>query len=559
MTNNVMSFLTDLLSQFGENYGKNTAEDYAQKDKDTAMAREQQLASLQQNVAYTNSPVFQEFWGKTDAGKQYKAQQEAELARLTQLQRQGYPTTTGQDIQQAVGNTISDTASGRPFTRLAKTEGQSKNWDAFQNFGGNAVMAGLTAFAPTPKFMGGTLKSLPKPMSVVPEEAGLIAKASGAKPIYGAAQKGVAKAGATASPAQLKSMTDLQASMGGDVGAAMQTERAVPMRGHTLNQAEKQAPKVAPKAQTAPTATATQTPVAQASAAPTESVPKTKWQQVKKGVGSAAKVAGIGGAGFMLGHNWDDNAGLPAQPAPAPAPTQPVFDPNFASLAAPQDPSAAAQVMQQSAQAPAQKEPSFIEKLLQQGPREGSLTEEQLLQRIEGIINQPQQPPPQVPDGKPTSTLGMIMDALGRGLIAGGTGQADPDAAQKLEMERMVTNQNLAQNARKLTPQQEMTIKMLQSLLSNKREQDNTAQQGAQGLRNALIQAIMTSRLASQQTSVDQQFTAGQNELDRESAERIAGTRSAAAAQKAAMIQKFLESLNLGGAQAPSDPRVKFD
>ena len=213
-----------------------------------------------------------------------------------------------------------------------------------------------------------------------------------------------------------------------------------------------------------------------------------------------------------------------------------------------------------------QKEPTFIEKLLEQvltqngqgQQRAGTLTEEQLLQRMEGMMNQPQPPPPQVPDGKPTSTMGMIMDALGRGLIAGGTGQADPDAAQKLEMERMTTNQNLAQNARKLTPQQEMTMQMLQSLLVNKLNQGNIAQQGAQGQNNALIQALVSNYFSGQQTGATQQFNAGQNELDRASAERIAGTRSAAAAQKAAAIQQLLESLSLGGGQAASDPKVNF-
>lgn len=608
-----MSFLTDLLSQFGENYGKNTTEDYAQRDKDTAMAREQQLATLQRNVAYTNSPVFQEFWGKTDAGKRYKAQQEAELARLTQLQSQGYPTTTGQDIMQAIGNTISDTASGRPFTRLTKTEGQSKAWDKFQDFGGNAVMGLGTALAPTPKFLSGP-KAMPKTMSIVPEEAGFIAKASGAKPIYGAAQKASAKAGATASPAQLKSMTDLQYSVGGDVGSALQTERAVPMRGQTLNQAQKVAQKApgtlnvtgsdgtvigtegrvikelgeqggikyklveytdpttgkrttssVPENLIQDTATKPTTPKVGSKPVPVAQaeVPKTKWQQVKKGVGSAATVAGIGGTGYMLGRNWDENAGLPAQPAPA-TPAEPEqsleqyiagFDLNKADkLVTPQ-------------QTPAQvQEPSFLEKLLQQvltqgqpSQREGSLTEEQLLQRMESMMNQPQPPPPQVPDNKPKSTLGMVMDALGRGLIAGGTGQADPDAAQKLEMERMTTNQNLAQNARKLTPQQEVTMQMLQSLLSNKMQLGNIQQQGAQSQQNALIQAIVASLLGQQQTGANQRFTAGQNELDRASAEKIANMRAEAETrQMLETLRYYDERQRAKSGQAPSDPKVNF-
>ena len=548
-----MSFLTDLLSQFGENYGKNTTEDYAQRDKDTAMARERQLASLQQNVAYTNSPVFQEFWGKTDSGKQYKAQQEAELARLTQLQSQGYPTTTGQDIQEAIGNTISDTASGRPFTRLTKTEGQSKAWDKFQDIGGNAVMGLGTALVPTPKFLSGP-KAIPKPMSLAPEEAGLIAKASGAKPIYGAAQKASAKAGATASPQELRSFTNVQANAGGDIGAAIKDAAAKPTQGPVL-------PKAAEKA------------LKQEAKAAEVGTPKTKWQQVKKGVGTAAKVASIATPAYLIGRNWNQDAGLPAQAAPAPASAQPPFDPTFSSLDISKEPNLADQFMQQGGQAPAQKEPTFIEKLLEQvltqngqgQQRAGTLTEEQLLQRMEGMMNQPQQPPPQVPDGKPTSTMGMIMDALGRGLIAGGTGQADPDAAQKLEMERMVTNQNLAQNARKLTPQQEMTMQMLQSLLGNKMQQGNIAQQGAQSQQNALIQALVMSQLNGQQTGANQQFTAGQNELDRASAERIAGVRAAAAAQKAAQNQQYIDAIraSLPGyvppTQAPAaGPQVNF-
>lgn len=608
-----MSFLTDLLSQFVENYGKNTTEDYAQRDKDTAMAREQQLATLQRNVAYTNSPVFQEFWGKTDAGKRYKAQQEAELARLTQLQSQGYPTTTGQDIMQAIGNTISDTASGRPFTRLTKTEGQSKAWDKFQDFGGNAVMGLGTALAPTPKFLSGP-KAMPKTMSIVPEEAGFIAKASGAKPIYGAAQKASAKAGATASPAQLKSMTDLQYSVGGDVGSALQTERAVPMRGQTLNQAQKVAQKApgtlnvigsdgtvigtegkvikelgeqggikykqveytdpttgkrttssVPENLIQDTATKPTTPKVDSKPVPVAQaeVPKTKWQQVKKGVGKAVVPASVGLAAYTMGRNWDPNAGLPAQPAPA-TPAEPEqsleqyiagFDLNKADkLVTPQ-------------QTPAQvQEPSFLEKLLQQvltqgqqSQREGSLTEEQLLQRMESMMNQPQPPPPQVPDNKPKSTLGMVMDALGRGLIAGGTGQADPDAAQKLEMERMTTNQNLAQNARKLTPQQEMTMQMLQSLLSNKMQLGNIQQQGAQSQQNALIQAIVASLLGSQQTGANQQFTAGQNALDRASAEKIANMRAEAETRQMLETLRYYDELQRAkSGQAPSDPKVNF-
>lgn len=609
-----MSFLTDLLSQFVENYGKNTTEDYAQRDKDTAMAREQQLATLQRNVAYTNSPVFQEFWGKTDAGKRYKAQQEAELARLTQLQSQGYPTTTGQDIMQAIGNTISDTASGRPFTRLTKTEGQSKAWDKFQDFGGNAVMGLGTALAPTPKFLSGP-KAMPKTMSIVPEEAGFIAKASGAKPIYGAAQKASAKAGATASPAQLKSMTDLQYSVGGDVGSALQTERAVPMRGQTLNQAQKVAQKApgtlnvigsdgtvigtegkvikelgeqggikykqveytdpttgkrttssVPENLIQDTATKPTTPKVDSKPVPVAQaeVPKTKWQQVKKGVGSAAKVAGIGGTGYMLGRNWDENAGLPAQPAPA-APTEP--EQSLEQYIAGFDLNKADKLVMPQQTSPAQvQEPSFLEKLLQQvltqgqpSQREGSLTEEQLLQRMESMMNQPQPPPPQVPDNKPKSTLGMVMDALGRGLIAGGTGQADPDAAQKLEMERMTTNQNLAQNARKLTPQQEMTMQMLQSLLSNKMQQGNIVQQGAQSQQNALIQAIVASLLGQQQTGANQRFTAGQNELDRASAEKIANMRAEAETrQMLEALRYYDERQRAKSGQAPSDPKVNF-
>lgn len=609
-----MSFLTDLLSQFGENYGKNTTEDYAQRDKDTAMAREQQLATLQRNVAYTNSPVFQEFWGKTDAGKRYKAQQEAELARLTQLQSQGYPTTTGQDIMQAIGNTISDTASGRPFTRLTKTEGQSKAWDKFQDFGGNAVMGLGTALAPTPKLLSGP-KAMPKTMSFVPEEAGFIAKASGAKPIYGAAQKASAKAGATASPAQLKSLTDLQYSVGGDLLSALQTERAVPMRGQTLNQARKVAQKArgtlnvtgsdgtvigtegkvikelgeqggikymqveytdpttgkrtissVPENLIQDTATKPTTPKVGSKPVPVAQaeVPKTKWQQVKKGVGSAAKVAGIGGTGYMLGRNWDENAGLPAQPAPA-APTEP--EQSLEQYIAGFDLNKADKLVTPQQTSPAQvQEPSFLEKLLQQvltqgqqSQREGSLTEEQLLQRMESMMNQPQPPPPQVPDNKPKSTLGMVMDALGRGLIAGGTGQADPDAAQKLEMERMTTNQNLAQNARKLTPQQEMTMQMLQSLLSNKMQQGNIVQQGAQSLQNALIQAIVASQLGQQQTGANQRFTAGQNELDRASAEKIANMRAEAETRRMLEALRYYdERQRAKSGQAPSDPKVNF-
>lgn len=609
-----MSFLTDLLSQFGENYGKNTTEDYAQRDKDTAMAREQYLATLQRNVAYTNSPVFQEFWGKTDAGKRYKAQQEAELARLTQLQSQGYPTTTGQDIMQAIGNTISDTASGRPFTRLTKTEGQSKAWDKFQDFGGNVVMGLGTALAPTPKLLSGP-KAMPKTMSFVPEEAGFIAKASGAKPIYGAAQKASAKAGATASPAQLKSLTDLQYSVGGDLLSALQTERAVPMRGQTLNQARKVAQKArgtlnvtgsdgtvigtegkvikelgeqggikymqveytdpttgkrtissVPENLIQDTATKPTTPKVGSKPVPVAQaeVPKTKWQQVKKGVGSAAKVAGIGGTGYMLGRNWDENAGLPAQPAPA-APTEP--EQSLEQYIAGFDLNKADKLVTPQQTSPAQvQEPSFLEKLLQQvltqgqqSQREGSLTEEQLLQRMESMMNQPQPPPPQVPDNKPKSTLGMVMDALGRGLIAGGTGQADPDAAQKLEMERMTTNQNLAQNARKLTPQQEMTMQMLQSLLSNKMQQGNIVQQGAQSLQNALIQAIVASQLGQQQTGANQRFTAGQNELDRASAEKIANMRAEAETRRMLEALRYYdERQRAKSGQAPSDPKVNF-
>ena len=543
-----MSFLTDLLSQFGENYGKNTAEDYTQRDKDTAMAREQRLASLQQNVAYTNSPVFQDVWGNTDAGRQYKAQQEAELARLTQLQKEGYPTTTGQDIQQAIGNTIADTASGRPFTRLAKTEGQSKAWDKFQDFGGNAVMGLGTALAPTPKLLSGP-KSIPKPMSLAPEEAGLIAKASGAKPIYGAAQKASAKAGATASPQELRSFTNVQANAGGDIGAAIKDVAAKPMQGPVL-------PKAAEKA------------LKQEAKAAEVGTPKTKWQQVKKGVGTAVKVAGIATPAYLIGRNWNQNAGLPEQAAPVSA--QPPFDPTFSSLDISKEPNLADQFMQQGGQTPVQKEPTFIEKLLEQvltkpgqdQQQNGTLTEEQLLQRMEGMMNQPQPPPPQVPDNKPKSTLGIIMDALGRGLIAGGTGQADPDAAQKLEMERMTTNQNLAQNARKLTPQQEMTMQMLQSLLGNKMQQGNIAQQGAQSQQNALIQALVASQLAGQQTGVTQQFTAGQNELDRASAEKIAQVRAFQAQQKAAQMEQTMEAFraSLPGYVPPAQaqPKVNF-
>lgn len=544
-----MSLLTDLFSQLGQNYTTNSQDDEQQRQAQIAQEREAYLARLQQEANLGKDP----FWGQTKQGQASAQKAQAELDKMLALRDQGYPSTTGQQIAETIGLVGSDLSSGRDLVRFAKTEGQSDKWTKFQEGAAKGISLGAQTLAggrmPLPKHVA---KSIPKPMSLAPEEAGLIAKASGAKPVYGAAQKATAKAGATASPQELRSFTNAQANAGGDVGAAIKDAAAKPVQGPVL-------PKEAAKA----LKQEAKVPVAQAATPPAEAAPKTKWQQVKKGVGSAAKVAGIGGAGYMLGRNWDENAGLPAQPAPA-APTEPEqsleqyiagFDLNKADkLVMPQQP------------APAQvQEPSFLEKLLQQvltqgqqSQREGSLTEEQLLQRMESMMNQPQPPPPQVPDNKPKSTLGMVMDALGRGLIAGGTGQADPDAAQKLEMERMTTNQNLAQNARKLTPQQEMTMQMLQSLLGNKMQQGNIVQQGAQSQQNALIQAIVASQLGKQELDAKQAHGSREGQLDRESAERIAGTRSAAAAQKAAAIQQLLESLSLGGAQAPAGPQVNF-
>lgn len=547
-----MSLLTDLFSQLGQNYTVNSQGDEQQRQEQIAREREAYLARLQQQAQLGQDP----YWGQTQVGQAEAQKAQQELDKVLALRDQNYPTTTGQQLAETVGMVGSEVQQGAPIRRALTppdaTPGQKKaiaGGSQLVSMLGQALVGGRL---PLPE---GAPKSLPKPMSIVPEEAGLIAKASGAKPIYGAAQKAGVKAGATASPQELRSFTNAQANAGGDISAAIKDAAAKPTQGPVLPKAAEKALKQEAKI-----------PVAQASAtsATDANAPKTKWQQVKKGAGTLSKAIVPAGLGYGVGRAWNDANAQVAQQA-QPAPAQPAFDPTFSALNSDLGPSLADQFTQQSGQASAQKEPSFIEKLLQQvltqgqqGQREGSLTEEQLMSRMEGIMNQPQQPPPQVPDGKPTSTLGMIMDALGRGLIAGGTGQADPDAAQKLEMERMTTNQNLAQNARKLTPQQEMTMKMLQSLLSNKMQQGNNAQQGAQGQQNALIQAMVASQLAGQQTGVNQQFTAGQNELDRESAERIAGTRSAAAAQKAAAIQQFLESLNLGGAQAPAGPQVNF-
>jgi hypothetical protein len=440
----------------------------------------------------------------------------------------------------------SDLSSGRDLVRFAKTEGQSDKWTKFQEGAAKGISLGAQTLAggrmPLPKNVA---KSIPKPMSLAPEEAGLIAKASGAKPIYGAAQKAMAKAGATASPQELRSFTNVQANAGGDVGAAIKDAAAKPMQGPVL-------PKAAEKA------------LKQAAKAAEVGTPKTKWQQVKKGVGTAAKVSAIATPAYLIGRNWDENAGLPAQPVPA-APAEP--EQSLEQYIAGFDLNKADKLVMPQQTSPAQvQEPSFLEKLLQQvltqgqpSQREGSLTEEQLLQRMESMMNQPQPPPPQVPDNKPKSTLGMVMDALGRGLIAGGTGQADPDAAQKLEMERMTTNQNLAQNARKLTPQQEMTMQMLQSLLSNKMQQGNIVQQGAQSQQNALIQAIVASLLGQQQTGANQRFTAGQNELDRASAEKIANMRAEAETrQMLEALRYYDERQRAKSGQAPSDPKVNF-
>ena len=102
-------------------------------------------------------------------------------------------------------------------------------------------------------------------------------------------------------------------------------------------------------------------------------------------------------------------------------------------------------------------------------------------------------------------------------------------------------------------------MQLLQTLLGNKLNQGNIAQQGAQSQQNALIQAIVASQLGGQQTAANQRFTASQNQLNRESDERIAGVRASAAAQKAAVIQQLLESLSLGGGQTPSaSPQVNF-
>lgn len=607
--------LTDLFSALGMNYSGNSTTDEQARQAQIAQEREAYLARMQQ---YAQVPDDQTGVPLEQRRPQYEfgqAKAQREVEKLLALRDQNYQQGLGGQLAETVGMVVNDLQEGAPIRRaltpLDATPEQRKGIAAGSQLVsalGQAIVGGRM---PLPKNVA---KSIPKPMSFAPEEASLITKASGAKPIYGAAQKGTVAKGMTASPAQLKSMTDLQASVGGDVGSALQTERAVPMRGQTLNQAQKVAQKASgtlnitgsdgtvigtegkvikelgeqggikykqveytdpttgkrtissvPENLIQDTATKPTTPKVGSKPVPVAQaeVPKTKWQQVKKGVGSAAKVAGIGGTGYMLGRNWDENAGLPAQPAPA-APAAP--EQSLEQYIAGFDLNKADKLVMPQQQSPAQaQEPSFLEKLLQQvltqsqpSQREGSLTEEQLLQRMESMMNQPQPPPPQVPDNKPKSTLGMVMDALGRGLIAGGTGQADPDAAQKLEMERMTTNQNLAQNARKLTPQQEMTMQMLQSLLGNKMQQGNIAQQGAQSQQNALIQAIVASQLGSQQTAANQQFTASQNQLNRDSDERIAGVRASAAAQKAAAIQQLLESLSLGGAQAPAGPQVNF-
>lgn len=547
--------LTDLFSALGTNYSGNSTADEQARQAQIAQEREAYLARMQQ---YAQVPDDQTGVPLEQRRPQYEfgqAKAQKEVERLLALRDQNYQQGLGGQLAETVGMVGSDLQEGAPIRRaltpLDATPEQRKGIAAGSQLVSALGQALVGGRMPLPKNVA---KSIPKPMSIAPEEAGLIAKASGAKPIYGAAQKATAKAGATASPQELRSFTNAQANAGGDVGAAIKDAAAKPMQGPVL-------PKEAAKA----LKQEAKVPVAQASKSPAETAPKTKWQQVKKGVGSAAKVAGIGGTGYMIGRNWDENAGLPAQPAPA-APTEP--EQSLEQYIAGFDLNKADKLVMPQQQSPVKvQEPSFLEKLLQQvltqggqgQQREGSLTEEQLLQRMESMMNQPQPPPPQVPDNKPKSTAGMIMDALGRGLIAGGTGQVDPDAAQKLEMERMVTNQNLAQNARKLTPQQELTMQMLQSLLGNKMQQGNIVQQGAQSQQNALIQAIVSSQLGKQAMEAEQAYGSREGQLNRESAERIAGTRSAAAAQKAAAIQRWLERLDLDGGQALSaSPQINF-
>lgn len=547
--------LTDLFSALGTNYSGNSTADEQARQAQIAQEREAYLARMQQ---YAQVPDDQTGVPLEQRRPQYEfgqAKAQKEVERLLALRDQNYQQGLGGQLAETVGMVGSDLQEGAPIRRaltpLDATPEQRKGIAAGSQLVSALGQALVGGRVPLPKNVA---KSIPKPMSIAPEEAGLIAKASGAKPIYGAAQKATAKAGATASPQELRSFTNVQANAGGDVGAAIKDAAAKPMQGPVL-------PKEAAKA----LKQEAKVSGAQASKAPAETAPKTKWQQVKKGVGSAAKVAGIGGTGYMIGRNWDENAGLPAQPAPA-APTEP--EQSLEQYIAGFDLNKADKLVMPQQQSPVKvQEPSFLEKLLQQvltqggqgQQREGSLTEEQLLQRMESMMNQPQPPPPQVPDNKPKSTAGMIMDALGRGLIAGGTGQVDPDAAQKLEMERMVTNQNLAQNARKLTPQQELTMQMLQSLLGNKMQQGNIVQQGAQSQQNALIQAIVSSQLGKQVMEAEQAYGSREGQLNRESAERIAGTRSAAAAQKAAVIQRWLERLDLDGGQALSaSPQINF-
>lgn len=547
--------LTDLFSALGTNYSGNSTADEQARQAQIAQEREAYLARMQQ---YAQVPDDQTGVPLEQRRPQYEfgqAKAQKEVERLLALRDQNYQQGLGGQLAETVGMVGSDLQEGAPIRRaltpLDATPEQRKGIAAGSQLVSALGQALVGGRVPLPKNVA---KSIPKPMSIAPEEAGLIAKASGAKPIYGAAQKATAKAGATASPQELRSFTNVQANAGGDIGAAIKDAAAKPMQGPVL-------PKEAAKA----LKQEAKVPVAQASKSPAETAPKTKWQQVKKGVGSAAKVAGIGGTGYMIGRNWDENAGLPAQPAPA-APTEP--EQSLEQYIAGFDLNKADKLVMPQQQSPVKvQEPSFLEKLLQQvltqggqgQQREGSLTEEQLLQRMESIMNQPQPPPPQVPDNKPKSTAGMIMDALGRGLIAGGTGQVDPDAAQKLEMERMVTNQNLAQNARKLTPQQEMTMQMLQSLLGNKMQQGNIVQQGAQSQQNALIQAIVASQLGKQAMEAEQAYGSREGQLNRESAERIAGTRSAAAAQKAAVIQQWLARLGLDVGQATAaSPQVNF-
>ena len=549
--------LTELFSALGTNYSGNSTADEQARQAQIAQEREAYLARMQQ---YAQVPDDQTGVPLEQRRPQYEfgqAKAQKEVERLLALLDQNYQQGLGGQLAETVGMVGSDLQEGAPIRRaltpLDATPEQRKVIAAGSQLVSALGQALVGGRVPLPKNMA---KSIPKPMSIAPEEAGLIAKASGAKPIYGAAQKATAKAGATASPQELRSFTNAQANAGGDVGAAIKDAAAKHMQGPVLPKEAAKALKQEAKAL-----------VAQASKSPAETAPKTKWQQVKKGVGSAAKVAGIGGTGYMIGRNWDENAGLPAQPAPA-APAE--HEQSLEQYIAGFDLNKADKLVMPQQQAPVKvQEPSFIEKLLQQvltqgqgQQREGSLTEEQLLQRMESMMNQPQPPPPQVPDNKPKSINGMIMDALGRGLIAGGTGQVDPDAAQKLEMDRMVTNQNLAQNARKLTPQQELTMQMLQSLLENKMQQGNIAQQGAQSQQNALIQAIVASQLARQQTGANQQFTASQNELDRASAEKIAQVRALQAQQKAAQMEQIMADFraSLPGYVPPAQaqPKVNF-